>query len=643
MSRRLFILIVIVFIFNLTVNVFARGMKPGEFMVLAYHVITEKAVPGDVYSVPQSDFTEQMEYLRTHGYHPVSMDDIIKASEGEKTLPEKPVLLTFDDAYISYYNFVVPMLEKLGYPSVLSVIGSFVGNSPKGLTEPLMNWDQIREVAAKELVDVVSHTYDLHKSVQYNPPGNIGSAVSVFAYDPEAGVYETEKEYTARIKADFDTQTELFKKELGTVPRAVVWPFGRHNAISWKIANASGCRLAFKAGDRGLAHLERLNAVNRLMIEKVSIEDFIQILKTPDVDDTIVRAVQVDLDLIYDSESYEKTDENLGKLIERLVEMKVNTVYLQAFADPEGTGNIESVYFHNRVLPVRADIFSHAVHQMIIRGIYVYAWMPVLSIMLPDEKLNSESQVIERVKDKTGTSKSQYRRLTPFSNDIKILIRNLYEDLASHAQINGVLFNDDAFLTDNEDFNPQAVASYKERFGKNVVPEDLGNNSEFAKDWTRFKTETLIGFTKNLMGGVRKYRPSAKYARNIYSKLLTEPETEEWFAQNFGLFLQAYDQVVIMAYPQMEKVRRPSLWFKGLVNTVKEFPGGIEKTIFKVQTYDWGRQTWIKDKVIFGEMQDILASGGKHIAYYPDNFWENKPSLDTVKLEMSTEKYPFMP
>lgn len=46
--------------------------------------------------------------------------------------------------------------------------------------------------------------------------------------------------------------------------------------------------------------------------------------------------------MIYDPSSYEKTDQNLGRLIDRLVAMKVNTVFLQAFSDPEGTGNIKA-------------------------------------------------------------------------------------------------------------------------------------------------------------------------------------------------------------------------------------------------------------------------------------------------------------
>ena len=118
--------------------------------------------------------------------------------------------------------------------------------------------------------------------------------------------------------------------------------------------------------------------------------------------------------MIYDPSSYEKTDQNLGRLIDRLVAMKVNTVFLQAFSDPEGTGNIKSVYFHNRVLPVKADIFSHAVHQMMIRDMTVYAWMPTLSIELLTANLMRASKCVKLQVIKTRPSQSWYRRLTPF-------------------------------------------------------------------------------------------------------------------------------------------------------------------------------------------------------------------------------------
>jgi biofilm PGA synthesis lipoprotein PgaB len=615
-------------------------MKPGEFLVLCYHSIPVKTKPGDDYSIPQHRFAEQIDYLKTHGYHPVSVEDILQAHEGKKKLPEKPVLLTFDDGYVSYYDFVVPLLEKYGYPSMLAVESTFITNPPKDLPEKVMSWDQIRELAKKELVHIASHTYDLHGAIQYNPVGNVGPMVNVRAYYPDLKRYETEEEYRARIEKDFRIQDRLFREKLGFSPTVIVWPHGKHNAISWEIARKAGYRLGFTL-EWGLGNIEDLHAIDRVLIENEPIEDFIAKVTKPGVDKTQIRAVQIDLDKVYDPESFEKTDEKLGRLIDRLYEMKVNTVYLQAFADPEGTGNIKSVYFPNRVLPVRADIFSHAVHQLIIRDFTVYAWMPSMGIVLPDEELNKQLRVREVTRDGVRLSQSWYHRLSPFSEDAKKRIQMLYEDLAAHAQIDGILFQDDVYLTDKEDFHPDAIADYQKQFGSDLIELARTQKPQADMDkWTDYKTRVLIDFTKDLMESVRKYRPEAFFARNIYASVVTKPESEEWFAQNYWDFLDAYDYVVIMAYPQMEKVWRPIKWLREMADIARSTPQGLKKTVFKIQTYDWKRDKWIKEKYLLEELRTILASGGRHLAYYPDDYRLNKPELAQIKLEMSTRDYP---
>ena len=643
MLNRIIIPLIILFFLNSASLILANEIKPGEFLVLTYHAVTEKTSLDSQYSVPRNRFVEQMEYLSTHGYNPVSLDDILQASEGKHVLPKSPVLLIFDDAYISYYEFVVPVLEMFGYPSVLAVVGSFIDNPPRDLPEPIMNWGQIKEVAAKKHVEIVSQSYDLHKGIQYNPQGNVGPAAIVFAYNPDTKKYEPEDKYRDRLYSDFRSQSELFSRKLSFVPKAIVWPFGAYNAISQEVAQKTGYTIGFSL-EPGLGNIKDLQVINRILIENEPMEDFIKKIVKHGKDDpqTPIRAVQVDIDKIYDPTSPEKTDENLGKLINRLVEMKVNTVFLQAFADPEGTGNIKDVYFHNSVLPARADIFSHAVHQMIIRDMYVYAWLPTLSIVLPDEKLNEGLRVREIIDDAIRPSQSWYERLTPFSNDVRRIVRQLYEDLSAHSQIRGILFQDDAYLTDHEDVHPSAIFSYKEHFGTDFLYNEIDKDPQLLKRWTTYKTDVLIDFTKNLMDGVKKYRPEAKFARNIYAPLLTEPESEEWFAQNYGKFLSAYDHVVIMAYPQMEEIKKPSPWLKKLVLKAKEFPRGTEKTIFKIQAYDWRNKTWLNDVFLLEELRDILSAGGRHIAYYPDDLWVDRPTLKAIKLEMSTQNYPFM-
>ena len=86
-----------------------------------------------------------------------------------------------------------------------------------------------------------------------------------------------------------------------------------------------------------------------------------------------IRAVQIDLfDAIVDPESVEKSDANLGLLIDRLVAAGVNTVFLQGFCDRDGSGNIGSLYYRNATLPVISDSLGHVTNRIRIRGMQVY-------------------------------------------------------------------------------------------------------------------------------------------------------------------------------------------------------------------------------------------------------------------------------
>ncbi|MFW6147476.1 MAG: poly-beta-1,6-N-acetyl-D-glucosamine N-deacetylase PgaB [Thermodesulfobacteriota bacterium] len=641
MAKHVFICILTAVVLSLPSTILSKEIRDGEFLVLCYHNVPIKVKPDNSYGVSQNIFIEQMEYLRTHGYQPISLDDIAKARKNKKALPDKPVLLTFDDAYISYYTFVFPVLETFGYPSVLAVVGAWIDNPPDTLAEPLMNWDQIRDVAQSDLVEIASHTYDLHKGIRYNPQGNIAPAVNVFAFDPAKEAYEREDDYRARIESDFIMQNRLFQDKLGVIPRAIVWPYGKFNLISIEEASKAGYVFTLTL-EEGAAHVKRPHAINRNMVLHEPIENFIENLSILYKDKSPVRAAQIDMDLVYDPSSYEETDKKLGELIDRLVDMEINTVFLQAFADPKGTGDIKSVYFANRVLPVKADIFSHAVHQMIIRDMTVYAWMPTLSIILPDKELNECLRVSELHEGIVRPSTSWYKRLTPFSPTVKDIVRILYEDLAAHSQIQGILFQDDAYLSNTEDFHPLALSAYKTAFGEDISPDKLTRDPKLAMNWAHFKTKTLINFTKEMMEGVRKYRPEAKFARNLYAPVLTNPESELWFAQNYELSLRDYDYVAIMAYPQMEEIEHSYAWLRKLVSQAKQYPAWLEKTIFKVQAYNWNTEQWIEDHNLLEEIRSILAAGGRHVAYYPDNFLLDKPMVETIKLEMSTCAYPFI-
>ncbi|MDX8411105.1 MAG: poly-beta-1,6-N-acetyl-D-glucosamine N-deacetylase PgaB [Mariprofundaceae bacterium] len=618
-----------------------RTMQVGEFLVLAYHAVPAKPMADDVYSVSQALFIEQMEYLRRHGYHPVSLNDILEASIGKNTLPPRAVLLSFDDAYISYHDFVVPLLTRFGYPSMLAVAGRLIDHPPQGLPEPLMSWKEIRAVAENPLVEIASHTYDLHRTIRYNPAGNVASSISVPVFDPDTATYELPNAYAAKVEMDFHRQRRLFIDKLGRAPRTIVWPYGRHNAVVWDIAASNGFRAGFTL-EWGLGHLSDLHAVPRIMIENESMQKFIDKLANPAEVQPLIRAMQVDIDAMFDN-SFATMDAKLGQVIDRLVEMKVNNVYLQAFADPDGDGNIDSVYFPNRVLPMRADFFSHAAHQMSIHGIQVYAWMPILAITLPEKAMNAAFSIKELRERNTHPSHPRYARLTPFSSEVQRIVGKLYEDLAIHTQIAGILFQDDTCLAEHENIHPLALAAFKRRFGEGWRENNWQDPVQLAQ-WREFNTGALIEFSQSLMAKVRKYRPEAKFIWNLKAPMRFTPMTETRCAQNYSRFTQVFDQFAVTAYPQASATSKPLLWLKEMVNWAKNMSDvELEKIVFIIQTYDWNNDMWVDDKLLLEEIKTVIATGGRFVAYYPDNFAHDRPRLSTIRVEMSTQDHPYLP
>ena len=75
--------------------------------------------------------------------------------------------------------------------------------------------------------------------------------------------------------------------------------------------------------------------------------------------------------------------------------------------------------------------------------------------------------------------------------------------------------------------------------------ENLNNDADLRNKWTKLKTKTLNDFTLELINVAKEYKGEIQTARNIYPTLITEPESEEWFAQNYNDFLSIYDYVVL--------------------------------------------------------------------------------------------------
>ena len=114
------------------------------------------------------------------------------------------------------------------------------------------------------------------------------------------------------------------------------------------------------------------------------------------------KIMHVDLDYIYDPDPQQQ-ERNLGHLLDRINGMGVNTVYLQAFSDPDANGSADRVYFPNRHIPMRADLFNRVAWQIQTRTQVqrLYAWMPLLAWELPKEDPVAD-ELVETQQAKSG-------------------------------------------------------------------------------------------------------------------------------------------------------------------------------------------------------------------------------------------------
>lgn len=127
--------------------------------VLMYHYVRPAPDPridpiGFGLSVSPQNFSEQMAYLVKNGYTAVTPADVLAALQNKNKLPQKSVLLTFDDGYEDFYQTVYPVLRSDHLRATLFVVTGFVGE-PDGR---YVTWDQIKAMSDSGIVTIGAHT-----------------------------------------------------------------------------------------------------------------------------------------------------------------------------------------------------------------------------------------------------------------------------------------------------------------------------------------------------------------------------------------------------------------------------------------------------------------------------------------------------
>jgi peptidoglycan/xylan/chitin deacetylase (PgdA/CDA1 family) len=229
--------------------------------ILLYHSISEPATRqfAECAILPRA-FREQMAYLGQSGYVPIPLANVCRAIlDDEVPLPRRPVVLTFDDAYLDFYTEALPVLRQHGFPATLYVPTAYVGQTSRWLRpegehqRPMLSWAQLEEIQRSGLVDCGAHSHT-HPQLDVLPP-----AVA--------------REEVVRCKT-------ILEAHLAAEVSSFAYPFGFYNAAARDLVRAAGYRSACAVKHAMSSTRDDLFALARIAITRqTTIDQFGRLLE----------------------------------------------------------------------------------------------------------------------------------------------------------------------------------------------------------------------------------------------------------------------------------------------------------------------------------------------------------------------------
>jgi len=335
-----------------------QASEANRFIAIAYHdvVQTRDELASDAITVDH--LIDQFEWLLANDYHPVSIDDLLAARDGKKILPGKAVLLSWDDGYASFYKYVFPLLKAYNFPAVLALEGSWIEPGPDATVHygknamprrHFLSWKQLRELADSPLVELASHSYDLHRGVLTDRFGDKLPAAVARKYDPRSRTYESEEEHFTRIYNDLMRNNRLLETHLGQRPRVMVWPFGRYNEAAMAAARKAGMEICLTLnpvpGDIG--NLQETGRMYPTL--NPGLADFRGYLD-PNIIPPVQHFFKVDSRLLLDPSP--ETEEHFSLFLNRLKELRPAMVVFSPVVEHEDGPR---ALFPSTVLPMLQD------------------------------------------------------------------------------------------------------------------------------------------------------------------------------------------------------------------------------------------------------------------------------------------------
>lgn len=132
--------------------------------ILMYHSVDNNEI---FFTVKPKIFARQMAYLKKRNYRVISLEKLVNYLESGEKIPQKTVVLTFDDGYQDNYFNAFPILKKHNFPATIFLTTGSVGkkmNNAQNIPLKILNWQEIDEMHRSGLIDFQPHTVNHQES-----------------------------------------------------------------------------------------------------------------------------------------------------------------------------------------------------------------------------------------------------------------------------------------------------------------------------------------------------------------------------------------------------------------------------------------------------------------------------------------------
>ncbi len=225
----------------------SKNVEDGvQLPIIMYHSILKDSARHGEYVISPDELESDLKYIKENGFTTVTTEELITYTNGGAELPEKPIMLTFDDGYYNNYLYLFPLLKKYNCKAIIGVIGTY---SQQYTETPDTNayyahctWENLNEMLDSGLVEVANHSYDLHKNGE-----RLGS---------KRTKQENNESYKKLLTEDVMKLQDMFKTKLSVNASTFVYPFGAYDKDQDEIIRSLGFKCT-------LTCTEKMNYISR--------------------------------------------------------------------------------------------------------------------------------------------------------------------------------------------------------------------------------------------------------------------------------------------------------------------------------------------------------------------------------------------